>query len=68
MDPTDDIPARPTIGIRSTLIKIGLLFSLFAFLFLLVVISCVSPWWLLVVLPLPIYLISEKFWDVMISD
>jgi hypothetical protein len=68
MDPTDDIPARPTIGIRSTLTKIGLLFNLFVFIFSLVLIGSVAPWWLTVTLALPIYLVSEKFWDAMISD
>jgi hypothetical protein len=66
---TDDNPQSQTkIGVGPTLLKVGLLFSLFAFILLLTYIGSIVPWWLLVILALPIFLASEKFGATIFSD
>ena len=65
---TSNSLSPPDITLRSMLIKIGLLFSLFALIFLLAYLNWILPWWLLVILALPIYLALEKFGGVIFSD
>ena len=69
MNPTDDKLLRlEDMGIRSILTKIGPLFILFSFIFLLAYLGSALPWWLLIVLALPVCLASEKFGAALFSD
>ena len=65
-DYTSTSPSNRTA--MSTILKIGLLFSLFALIFLLAYLNWVLPWWLLVILATPIYMALETFGGLIFSD
>lgn len=46
-------------GLRISFIKIGLLFLWAGFWLLLILLNAASPWWVLLILALPLYLASE---------
>jgi hypothetical protein len=46
-------------GLRLSVIKIGLLLLCAGFLLLLILLNAALPWWILLILALPLYLVSQ---------